>query len=193
MHVLAVDQTPATFWIVNPDNYVERNIAAGSTHYGIWFFPEPKVRGASEFEPGAPHICPQGVPLYHFADNEGHNNGKYGLRIFSGISPHNGEGQSGFYPKEADSCAPVSSTNLFKTARFERQFSWRNGHNGITFGSVAALHIVDAVVVPLGQQFDRAGGFFVHFHDSMDNRNIAVLNLEDDDLAHLRTDQPVIG
>ena len=105
MHALTVDQTPATFWIVNPDNYVERNIAAGSTHYGIWFFPEPKVRGApprsrrararsardappltfaglpspslafqvrgaSEFEPGASSICPQGVPLLYLADNE---------------------------------------------------------------------------------------------------------------------------
>ena len=31
----------------------------------------------------------------------------------------------------------------------------------------------------------------VHLHDAMHDRNIAVLNLEDDDLAHLRTDQPV--
>ena len=42
---LTVDQTPATYWFVNPDNYVASNIAAGSTHYGLWFFPEPKVRG----------------------------------------------------------------------------------------------------------------------------------------------------
>ena len=40
---LTVDQTPATYWLVNPDNYVASNIAAGSTHYGFWFFPEPKV------------------------------------------------------------------------------------------------------------------------------------------------------
>ena len=49
---LTVDQTPATYWLVNPDNYVASNIAAGSTHYGFWFFPEPKVRrGHAEFEP----------------------------------------------------------------------------------------------------------------------------------------------
>ena len=41
---LASDATPATFWYVNGDNYVEGNIAAGSSHYGHWFFPEPKVR-----------------------------------------------------------------------------------------------------------------------------------------------------
>ena len=38
------DATPATFWYVNGDNYVEGNIAAGSSHYGHWFFAEPKVR-----------------------------------------------------------------------------------------------------------------------------------------------------
>ena len=44
---LSTDTTPATFWYVNGDNYVEGNIAAGSSHYGHWFFPEPKVRGTS--------------------------------------------------------------------------------------------------------------------------------------------------
>ena len=143
---LTSDATPSTYWLVNGDNYVERNIAAGSTHYGIWFFPEPKVRGASEFEPGSAGICPQGVPLWHFQHNEGHNNGRYGLRIFTGRSPHNGEGMPGFYPKTALPCAPVSPQNQFKIARFGNQYSWRNGKNGITVGSVAAVQIVDAVV-----------------------------------------------
>ena len=69
--------------MVNPDNYVASNIAAGSTHYGFWFFPEPKVRGASEFEPGSDQVCPQGTPLLWFADNEAHHCGSYGLRIFT--------------------------------------------------------------------------------------------------------------
>ena len=143
---LTSDATPAVYWLVNGDNYFERNIAAGGTHYGVWFFPEPKVRGASEFEPGSDKICPQGIPIYHFADNEGHNMGRYGLRIFTGRSPHNGEGMPGFYPKSSDPCAPVSPNNQFKISRFQRQYSWRNGKNGITVGSVAAVQIVDAVV-----------------------------------------------
>jgi len=143
---LTSDATPATYWLVNGDNYVERNIAAGSTHYGFWFFPEPKVRGTSEFDPGCSDICPQGIPVYRFADNEAHNNGRYGLRIFTGRSPHNGEGMPGFYPVTARSCDPVGPNNTFAISRFERQYSWRNGKNGISFGSVAAVHIVDAVV-----------------------------------------------
>ena len=70
----------------------------------------------------------------------------YGLRIFTGTSAHNGGGVPGFYPKSADSCAEVSEENSFVRAYFRNQFSWRNGRNGITFGSVAALQIVDAVV-----------------------------------------------
>ena len=41
---LTTDATPSTYWLVNGDNYVERNIAAGSTHYGIWVRP---ARGLS--------------------------------------------------------------------------------------------------------------------------------------------------
>ena len=52
----------------------------------------------------------------------------------------------GFYPKEACSCCEVSEKNQFKIARFRRQYSWRNGKNGITIGSVAAVQIIDAVV-----------------------------------------------
>ena len=142
--LLTVDATPATYWIVNPDNYVANNIAAGSTHYGIWFFPEPFIRGASLNEPGASAVCPQGIPLLFFADNEGHNNGRYGLRIFTG--KQGGRGFDGYYPTAVSSCADVSATNPFVDARFERQYSWRNGKNGITVGSIAHVHLIDPVV-----------------------------------------------
>ena len=142
---LSTDATPSSYWLVNGDNYVDGNIAAGSSHYGFWFFPESKVRGASELEKGAQQVCPQGTPITHLSNNEAHNNGKYGLRIFTGLN-HNGEGLPGFYPRKTDPCAPVSASNPFEPSEFRGQFSWRNGMNGITFGSVAALRLVDAVV-----------------------------------------------
>ena len=49
--LLTVDQTPASYWITNPDNYVASNVAAGSTHYGFWFFPEPKVHPLTPLTP----------------------------------------------------------------------------------------------------------------------------------------------
>ena len=33
--LLLVDQSPACYWIVNPDNDVYGNVAAGSSHYGF--------------------------------------------------------------------------------------------------------------------------------------------------------------
>ena len=72
--------------------------------------------------------------------------GRYGLRIFTGLSPHNGEGRPGYYPKLVDSCADVSESNPFVPNHWVRQYSWRNGRNGIAFGSVAAIRIVDAIV-----------------------------------------------
>ena len=105
------------------------------------------MRGASELEPGASKICPQGVPISWFNNNEAHNNGRYGLRIFTGKSPHNGAGVPGFYPKAVDPCGEVSADNPFEISRFRRMYSWRNGKNGISFGSVAAMHIVDALLV----------------------------------------------
>lgn len=137
--MLNVDMTPATFWITNPDNYVERNIAAGSTHYGFWFFPEPHIRGASETEPGASAVCPQGIPLLWWADNEAHSNGRYGLRVHSPLR------LGGYYPKERDDCAEASATNRYQDAMFQRQFSWRNTKNGMTITSVAAFYLIDAI------------------------------------------------
>lgn len=145
--MLTTDATPASYWLVNGDNYVEGNIAAGSTHYGFWFFPEPKVRGKSENDPGSDQVCPQGVPLLRFADNEAHNNKRYGLRIFTGKEPTSQVGNPGFYPKRTSSCDEVSESNPFEPAQFLRQYSWRNGKNGVTVGSVAALQLVKPVVV----------------------------------------------
>ena len=34
--LLLVDQSPSAYWIVNPDNDVYGNVAAGSSHYGFW-------------------------------------------------------------------------------------------------------------------------------------------------------------
>ena len=36
--------------------------------------------------------------------------------------------------------------NPYLPAKFRRQYSWRNGKNGVTVGSVAAIHLIDMVV-----------------------------------------------
>ena len=121
------------------------------------------MRGASEFEPGSDQVCPQGTPLLWFADNEAHHCGSYGLRIFTNdpAGEHRGPSGSGYYPVATDPCAAASATNPYLPAKFRRQYSWRNGKNGVTVGSVAAIHLIDMVVADnnkVGFEFVGADG-----------------------------------
>ena len=54
---LNVDITPAAFWIVNANNIVTDNAAAGGTHFGFWyqFFEHPE---GANFDK---NICPRYV------------------------------------------------------------------------------------------------------------------------------------
>eukprot|EP00731_Ephydatia_muelleri_P028251 Em0019g1124a len=58
-NLLNVDITPATFWIVNPNNTVRRNAAAGGTHFGYWYRLPVNPTGPS----ATPLVCPRGIPL----------------------------------------------------------------------------------------------------------------------------------
>jgi hypothetical protein len=55
-------------------NYVRRNVAAGSTHYGFWFRPLAKPDGLSTARGSG--ICPNMSPLGAFEDNVAHSLGK---------------------------------------------------------------------------------------------------------------------
>jgi hypothetical protein len=115
LSLLATDATPATFWIVNADNIVVGNAAAGSKNYGFWINPEvglalgsrlvptgrqrvaliasphrvasaqPHVTGAAVGTPMAVGVCPQGVAILNFSDNVAHSNGRYKPRSQSNV------------------------------------------------------------------------------------------------------------
>ena len=55
--LLNTDQSPATFWITNPNNEFVGNVAAGSDHYGFWFSLEKRVTGASAALPQAARVA----------------------------------------------------------------------------------------------------------------------------------------
>ena len=58
---LSTDATPSSYWLVNGDNYVDSNIAAGSSHYGFW------VR-CCRTERGQPAACLR-APTLAFSDS----------------------------------------------------------------------------------------------------------------------------
>ena len=143
--MLNTDQTPATFWITNPDNVISGNVAAGSANYGFWFDVPPAPRGASAncalgdtICPTASSLCPQGATIREFSDNAAHSNHKYGLRVHHSVG--------GFWPRESP-CGRPSDTNRWKQAVAKRYFGWRNAINGVTLTRVAAFALVDLKVV----------------------------------------------
>ena len=63
--LLNTDQTPACFWITNPDNNFLENHAAGSDRYGYWYDLQKHAIG--------PHantnVCPENERVGEFKDN----------------------------------------------------------------------------------------------------------------------------
>ena len=81
--LLNVDITPAVFWMVNPNNIVRRNAAAGGTHFGFWYRLPVNPTGPSvNF-----NVFPRRLPLGEFTDNSAHSFGWYGLWVFPEYSP----------------------------------------------------------------------------------------------------------
>ena len=135
--LLNTDQTPASFWLVNPDNTVTDNAAAGSSNYGFWYKPEVEVTGASEGSPAADGVCPQGTPLGTFDNNVAHSNGRYGLRIY--------DNQDGWYPRRHP-CSSVGPNNEYVTMRFSNFLTYRNQVNGAQISRVAKLVMSEWIV-----------------------------------------------
>jgi hypothetical protein len=121
--LLTTDQTPGSFWIMNPFNYFRGNHAAGGDRYGFWF----DLRENSEGPSASPYVCPVGMPLGEFKDNVIHSYQKYGLRIFHELIPRT---------RPCDPAADWSledpySINPPIPAIFENTLSYKNKFNGI--------------------------------------------------------------
>ena len=152
--LLNTDQTPASFWITNPNNIWRRNHAAGSDRYGFWF----DLRAHPEGPSATDSICPTGERLGEFTDNQAHSSGRYGLRIFHELTPRT-------YP-----CLPIQpyEDNPPIPAEFTNFLGWKNMRNAIigeTLGAVsfknikaadnlrAGIEISDANASPYGTLF----------------------------------------
>ena len=75
---------PSTYWITNPNNYYEDNVAAGSEGTGFWFAFPLSPTGASATDPRFSTMRPNTEPLGSFNGNIAHSN-LNGLDINDGL------------------------------------------------------------------------------------------------------------
>ncbi|WP_159950442.1 G8 domain-containing protein [Polaribacter septentrionalilitoris] len=67
------NRTPATYWITNPNNIFENNVAAGTEGTGYWFAFPKKPMGDSAKDPRFNGIEPYKEPLGLFKGNKAHS------------------------------------------------------------------------------------------------------------------------
>ena len=123
--LLNVDITPATFWVVNPNNTLRHNAAAGGTHFGFWYRLLENPTGPSF----TTAIKPLHLPLGQFTNNSAHSFGWYGIWIFPS-----------YHPEKASTCDEVTP------AVFKKFLAWRNVR-GVEFSEVGAVQLKDSVML----------------------------------------------
>ena len=123
--LLNVDITPATFWVVNPNNTIRRNAAAGGTHFGFWYRLPLNPTGPSF----TTSVLPRNLPLGEFSDNTAHSFGWYGLWIFPS-----------YHPGGEKTCTEQDP------AVFKNFFAWRNDR-GVEFSEVGAVQLKNSIML----------------------------------------------
>lgn len=150
--LLNTDQTPASFWITNPNNIIRNNHAAGSDRYGYWYDTQIHPLGPSF----TTSICPEYVKLGEFRDNVTHSNGRYGLRIFHVFVPLTYPCMGVIYD-ETNPDDPYHQNPLI-TANFYNLVSYKNGRNGAiaeTVGDVRWHNFKTADNLLAGMEFTK--------------------------------------
>lgn len=142
--LLPSDERPATFWVTNPDNHLEGNVAAGSQGIGFWYALPERPLGPSAGEPDLPRRTPLGV----FRDNVAHSNQRGGLFVDHGPRPDN-EIETTSYrpilvPGDPDSeVVPAVFENLLAYKNRTRGV-WLRGHAHLLTGAILADNQIGA-------------------------------------------------
>lgn len=144
--VLPSDQTPATFWITNPDNVVRGNAAAGSEGSGFWYALPEHPTGLSRTAQTDQTAWPRRTPLLAFAGNVAHSNGVRGLTVDDGPKP-DGTTEDVYYDPHANPIPPGAngSDSPPAIAVFADLTAYKNRERGVWLRG-ANLRLVDAAL-----------------------------------------------
>ena len=153
MSLLESDQTPSTYWITNPDNVFEDNIAAGGDGFGFWVNLPRHPGGFLSFTGAtfSDNIFPRHTMLGSFTRNTAH-----GYRV--GFLAHDldpmvfdkrrqvkrkRDGWSGRWFKEVD-----ETPGLRRTAIFSHLLAFSNAEAGMIVADMGHFQIHDLVTMP---------------------------------------------
>jgi len=128
------DGQPTTFWMPNPVNDWEGNVAAGSDSFGFWL--EPMLRGPSQHLAINTGFHPAGAPMGVFDDNKAHSCVANGIAFY----PH------GYMPWNQ---GPQIMNGLVAI---------KNAAPGIRVGSSNQLHFHGAFISDNGGGIENSGG-----------------------------------
>lgn len=121
--LLPSDERPATFWVTNPDNHLEGNVAAGSQGIGFWYALPERPLGPSAGEPDLPRRTPLGV----FRNNVAHTNQRGGLFVDHGPRPDGVVETTSYRPIQT----PADPESAIVPAVFENLLAYKNAERGV--------------------------------------------------------------
>jgi cell migration-inducing and hyaluronan-binding protein len=126
--ILPSDESPASYWLTNPDNVFKDNVAGGSEGHGFWLaLPEhPTGLFATKFPGQARAMWNRRMALTEFSGNVAHSNGGDGLHFDRGPRP-DGTVETTHHHAHVDPADDESATLVTTLANFT---SYKNRDHG---------------------------------------------------------------
>jgi cell surface hyaluronidase len=162
--LLPTDRDPATFWITNPSNTFENNVAAGSANFGFWIALPKKATGLSATDPRFADVFPSRTALGVFKNNLAHSNENTGLNVDGGPDTTTLESHDTYYAARAD---PTSDKSTIVTTLFDGFQAYKNRTRGVWLRG--EKHILENAVIA-----DGAIGATFASHDTLVQNSVFV-------------------
>jgi cell migration-inducing and hyaluronan-binding protein len=137
-NVTPSDTQASAFWISNPDNTVERNVAAGAEFAGFWLgFPEHPVGLSAN-----PNVWPRRTPLKSFDRNTAHTVGFAGLYMDGGEDANRNTVTTWFEPRTD----PADPNSPHVTPTIGRFTAYKSNHYGIWLRTFSGVKVDGAAL-----------------------------------------------
>ncbi|MCW2928264.1 MAG: hypothetical protein JWM86_2232 [Thermoleophilia bacterium] len=148
--ILGSDESPASFWITNPDNVVRGNVAAGSEGHGFWIaLPEHPTGLFAKVKPAeTAAMWPRRMALTEFSGNVAHANARDGLNFDHGPRPDGTTETTHHHarvnPADTKSATLVTTMSDFTSFKNRDHGVWLRGTEHRVTGSTLADNAIGA-------------------------------------------------